>query len=164
MIKNHQNSSKFFSKIDQIHPKTNSRFGSEHYVNQNLCRSSAMVDTYGMTDFGCARSTLGQSVSELEHYTALQKLSGCASAAPVQCLQSSGGSAVQSSGSAAYRMNASTAPLYAMSSLSYSDWTGTNAPISGAIRNTLITNNPGTLTSPTAPITKGQSTTVVLIR
>ena len=50
-------------------------------------------------------------------------------------------------------MNA-TAPLYAMSSLSYSDWTNSNPALPGTIR-PLISNNPASLTSPTAPITKG---------
>ena len=132
------------------------------YVNQNLCRSSGMVDAYGMTDFGTRSAGL---TSELEHYTALQKLSGCtfspstatqdhcASGRTVQCLQSSAG--IQSVGSSGgpYRMNA-TAPLYAMSSLSYSDWTNSNPALPGTIR-PLISNNPASLTSPTAPITKG---------
>lgn len=133
------------------------------YVNQNLYRSSGMVDAYGMADFGTRPAAL---TSELEHYTALQKLSGCtfpattsqdpcASSRTAQSLQSTAGIQSVGSSAATYRMNA-TAPLYAMSSLSYTDWTNSNPALSGNIR-PLISNNPTSLTSPTVPITKGKN-------
>lgn len=125
-----------------------------------------VADPYA--DFAAGRA------SELDHYSALQKLtctfppslapSSSAMDCPPrssasQCLQIGVDQQQQLSqqqnvpgqqSAAAYRMNAASAPLYAMSSLSYSEWTASN-PASNHRGN----NGAASLTS-APPVTKGQ--------
>ena len=140
------------------------------YANQNhhLGRSA---DPY--VDFASRPPALSMS-SELDHYSALQKLTctfppslatssdgvrtssgqcstGVQSQQQPQQQQSAGQQQQQQTHNNSYRMNAS-APLYAMSSLSYSEWTATNP----SSHRSLSANTGATSLTSSAPVTKGQ--------